>query len=309
MADTIGGLLDEVLTKISDAMNDIVVRLDALESRVEYSGEVVEVEPLEEWTVATPPTITRTTTDVGQLANETHFIVDAGVEVDRLDLTGRQDVRVEVNGRINNIWLADAHRIEIFGTGKVGNITASEWVAGNRGFRNSDLAVRTISVDGPETAFDIQFTRNVLLQGINTTGINRYGVWLSSCQNAYIRDCLFETEGEESCVRMVDVQFAHVRDSFLRSNYKHCFRVHGESKNIALERSTLVGPRAMMIGTMSGDSVSNVTIQDNWIRDATVHLLGLPADVNQLSSFTWRRNTVQNSQDLPEARSDTWVIE
>lgn len=292
-------------------MNTMVERLDSLDERIarlEAGGDLVD-ETVVDATLATPPAANITATELRHLQDGVRFVVQEGTTIARLDLTGRSDVHVAVHGRVDEIWMADARRIEISGRGSVGKISVSEWAQGRAGHRNFDIAIKDVEIVGTESAMDLQYITNVLIKGVTTSGINKYAIWMSNCTNAYVHDCNLSTAGRESCVRLVNVQFGEVARSELRSDYKHCFRIHGVSNNIVMHGCTLEGPRAVMVASMPDDRVSNVEIRDNAINDAQVHLLGLPADTTQLRFFKWLRNRVTNSQVLMVNEDETWTIE
>ena len=327
---TVGEMLNTSFDRMATAFDELLQRVDDLELRVQEleagatpapPPEVPEPTPDPDPVIEIPepdyptlrPQIVRDTENPAELQSGTRLHVRAGLSVGSLNLSNLNDVELIVDGRVDSIWMANTERVAVSGSGRVGSISCSEWTNGRPGHRNADVSVEDITVDGQGSAFDVQFVRGVFISNVRTENTTRYCIWMSNCQNAAIRDCIFHTTGAEACVRLVTVESVAVLDNQLSSDLKHTFRIHGRTNNVMFERNESAGPRFSMIGTMPGDELRNIVMRDNEINGATVQLLGVPInEPNKLQNFTWQRNFVSDDsanylasyQGVP-----TWTID
>lgn len=307
--NTIGQALDSVLDSVSSAMDSLVNTINDLSQRVAILENARNTQPAPTPVVTQPvvnlqPVITATpqTTSASEeptrLASGAHIHVREGTRAGSMPVIHMNDVVIEIDGFVDSIWIADARRVIIRGKGTVGRITVSEWASGRSGFRNSDIDISEVTFTTDRTAMEIQHAENVRVVGTRAVNVRNYALWLSSTVNAAVFNNDFSTAGDESCVRLVDVQRVNVLRNNIRSLAKHCFRIHGQSSNVSFVGNTVSGPRFSMVGTMPGDVVRDVEMLSNNISGASVQLLGVPvSSPTALQNFTYRDNTATNSVD------------
>lgn len=328
---TLGAFVDNVLSQIELIANALDDRLGDLERRVfelentdnepttvVTNTEPVAVEILEdddnEVTVIdeTPsalitegfsstglvvlPRTTFETDNPVELRSGCKLVIPSMAYYQSLSLVGLEDVDLVITGRVGTIMIANCSRVRISGDGALNSLRVTDYVNGVAGHWSRDLMIQGLRFLTTDTAMDIQHVIGVEIDSVVADDLDRYGLWMSNCQNISIMHCGFRTSGQESCVRLVDVDNATVGLNRFVSDAKHCFRVHGRSNAVTLNACTLRGPRGMMLGTMPGDLLSNILISDNWIEKAVVQVLGVPVESPQaLVNFTWSNNAISES--------------
>ena len=334
--NTIGQVLDRILDDIAQAMNGSVDRMADLERRVRElearpSSPIQlpppapqpspQPPPPQEPVVPAPtpilnpvrqPVTNYSTEEATNVRSGAYVKVRETARAGNIPITHMNDVIIDIDGHVESIWIADSRRVHIRGRGTVGTITVSEYASGRAGHRNEDIAVESVRCVTDRTAMDIQHATNVYVTKVEALAIRNYAIWMSDCSNATVTYNNFATQGDESCVRLVNVRSARIVANDLLSRAKHCFRVHGISSEINFMSNTVVGPRGMMLGTMPSDALTNINVTDNRIVNASVQSLGVPVNTPAaLRGFVFRGNTLDNSVDELSSYQGvpTWIIE
>lgn len=251
---TVGSLLDGVLDQVSQAMNRLADRMDSLESRIvalESEGTPSQDEPV----VDVPAVDDSILGDPEETPVNLYLLSDHPAHIIE-DLHG-VTVMLDI----------PSYHVDFVRCSGLTVRSAQSPVGKVRAFDCSNLHFERVvsnGVDGSEwegTAFSIHGCDDVLFTDCSAQ-ISRYGLWCDNSSQVCLEGCSFTTEGIESCVRFVSCHYCEVKDSYLTSGQKHCFRVHGISSGIELVRTTLNGGNGIMMGTMSGDEVVDICIDD-----------------------------------------------
>lgn len=190
--------------------------------------------------------------------------------LDSVDLSGLNNVAIDLNGyRISRLNIGNINGLSVW-DGSVGTIY------NDGGAVATNVLVRGVSMDGPRQGESFNVSVNNLHLDEVTAKVDRYSVWCDDSRNILVENCELETYDtgsgeEEACTRFVCVSGLTMRNNVLKSNLKHCFRVHGLSSDILFEGNTCIGAW-FMFGIEEGrnglgvpDQISNIRILNNSI--------------------------------------------
>ncbi|HBQ15087.1 MAG: hypothetical protein RLP09_14895 [Sandaracinaceae bacterium] len=138
-----------------------------------------------------------------------------------------------------------------------------------------DVVIDGVSIDAPDSALLIRGRRVAILNSY--AHAVRYSMWCGETddfqsEDIVVANVVFESDGPESTLRLVQVLRSITVDSTLRNGNKHNYRVHGRSDLNFAARNTLV-TTGVMLGTLPGDALNRVWFNDNVLHHTSPSLL------------------------------------
>jgi hypothetical protein len=161
----------------------------------------------------------------------------------------------------------------------------AEWMA-------QDVRIEDVEIDASDSALMLRGRRIAVLR--SRVRAVRYAVWCGDTEAFASEDLIlagnrFASAGPEATVRLVSVRRAVVVDNVLENTFKHDFRVHGHSELVFFGRNRLI-ETGIMIGTMDGDRVDRVWLEQNVLHHRAPSLLEV--DPERVRRLTVRGNRV-----------------
>lgn len=150
-----------------------------------------------------------------------------------------------------------------------------------------DVVIDGVSVDAPDSAFLIRGRRVAILNSY--AHAVRYSMWCGETddfqsEDIIVANVIFESDGPESTLRLVQVLRSVTVDSRLSNGNKHNYRVHGRSDLNFAARNTLV-TTGVMLGTLPGDALERVWFNDNVLHHTSPSLLVPDPDIGRFESL------------------------
>lgn len=203
--------------------------------------------------------------------NDIEIIADSRTSLGQLSV-GRSVSRVRVSG---GTWTGISTAIPAVFYPSVEY--RPEWMA-------SDVTIEGVTVRSSNSAFEIR-GRRIAIARSRASAVN-YSVWCGdtasfASEDIILHDNVFESDGPQATVRLVQVLRSATISNVLVNGAKHNYRVHGTS-DLNYAADNLLVNTGTMLGTMPGDDLGRIWFDDNVFHHTAPDLFNPGSDIDAL---------------------------